>query len=1193
MSELLLVAVPGGTVEGGKAVLRVLVVPRLEVQTPTPLREFGLADWPAVLRNSTLGLEVGATIDDPGRPLEATTLNRGSTDVWQSFFAENMTANPRQQRVYGQPAVVRTSDQAAKIVKNYRASAAAFAAPGENASQVVREQYAEWRDDADPAGTAGELTPGEWQVPDFHRAVSLLREHSAVLKELGLIVELSIALDALHGVPAELRLIRVTFTSAEAGFSLTPVNPWTRYEFDGRRFLPAPHPDGDLRRGMVDLSAAGLVTPAGASEAAKWSLATFDVDGGVGRLREGARTALAAPDRDTSSDISLPVLHSAGLGLIRRGREESLRRRASNTVRDNTRAGLLSRELWADDLVLGYRIDIKEQTSGRWRSLCRRLATYYIDERMFGSELQPEEGHVKANAVVLGEDKVVRSNEVVARWTGWNLAIPRPVFDEQGKRLPDARRPEMPFNFKWDFTNPTASLPRLRFGWAYQMRARVADMAGGGLKVEDDPTSEEMATTLVPYHRHEPIPPPEVAPPPGMFTTNAEGVAIPDPKALGPGGTIDLLIIRSDPNADTPLDLQQFAQVNPGYPRNDLRTIVAPPTSMAIAEQHDALNGGDETTWNWARRTTMPPVVATDGTYSWLPDPAAIGVRAFVRRDPASPAAGASGASNWIGNWPDHQPKTVQLHGPEPGRPVMQWTATAGAGLPQDTDALLVHLKPAEQVDIEVSCYPRNADLDKFEIRSWIPEADALLISGRHPMMTPPRVLQLVHAVRRPLKQPAGRLVAERIPGAAWSLLKPGDSDTLVGIDPASTSQVDITGEWYETFDRVQAPNETFTLADPAPPHHTEHVTSLTIERAALTLPELRHEFGDTRHRRVRYTLTALSRFRQFFDPDIDTAFQTQARLEEVVIPSSARPAPPVVLAATPAFRWEGSNAAPGLAQPVRRKRLGGRIRAELARPWHISGQDERLAVIVKPPGSAPDQELDRHFTKLLRDPIWATEAAAGFAQQSMFEGMAAPAEECLLTEAEGKRGLAIPFPAHFDPDGDRWYADIHMPGGAGNSYSPFVRLVVARYQRESVDGHELSSTVTTDFVQLLPDRTLSIDRVEGDVRVLLEGRGPTGPRRNRVTVLIERCLPGGNSAVSDLTSASPDIPGLWHRLDGHSVWGFLGEPLPPLSLPEADGLLRIVVREIEDIPAAYVEDDGVLATDLRQRTVFLDIIRI
>jgi hypothetical protein len=203
-----------------------------------------------------------------------------------------------------------------------------------------------------------------------------------------------------------------------------------------------------------------------------------------------------------------------------------------------------------------------------------------------------------------------------------------------------------------------------------------------------------------------------------------------------------------------------------------------------------------------------------------------------------------------------------------------------------------------------------------------------------------------------------------------------------------------------------------------------------------------------------------------------------------------------MVLAVSPAFRWEGSPESPGFAQPVRRKRLGGQIRVEVARPWHTSGEDERLAVFVRP-GSAAS-ELDPYFTKLLRDPIWATNPAAGFAQSSMFEGMAAPIEECRLAEVGEGRALAIPFTAHFDGDADRWFADVRMPGGVGGSYSPFVRLVVARYQRESVDGLELSPTVTTDFVQLLPDRTLSIDREEGGVRVLLEGLGPIGPRRNR-----------------------------------------------------------------------------------------------
>ena len=88
-----------------------------------------------------------------------------------------------------------------------------------------------------------------------------------------------------------------------------PVLPrWTRYDFNGELFLPAA--DGDLAGGMVDLS-----------DADRWRVITFDVDGGVGKLRGAARTLAADPSPQTDAlpaagvRPSLPPLRSAGMML--------------------------------------------------------------------------------------------------------------------------------------------------------------------------------------------------------------------------------------------------------------------------------------------------------------------------------------------------------------------------------------------------------------------------------------------------------------------------------------------------------------------------------------------------------------------------------------------------------------------------------------------------------------------------------------------------------------------------------------------------------------------------------------------------------------------------------------------------------------------------------------------------------------
>ena len=103
---------------------------------------------------------------------------------------------------------------------------------------------------------------------------------------------------------------------------------------------------------------------------------------------------------------------------------------------------------------------------------------------------------------------------------------------------------------------------------------------------------------------------------------------------------------------------------------------------------------------------------------------------------------------------------------------------------------------------------------------------------------------------------------------------------------------------------------------------------------------------------------------------------------------------------------------------------------------------------------------------------------------------------------------------------------------------------------------------------------------------------GPREPKRNQVVAAIERCDAQPGMPVSDLTAASPGLPGTWHRVPGLSVSGFVNAPLPPLPVPSGGGQLRVVVREVEDIETA-MPLDGSLAAELRQRTVFIDVILI
>jgi hypothetical protein len=192
---------------------------------------------------------------------------------------------------------------------------------------------------------------------------------------------------------------------------------------------------------------------------------------------------------------------------------------------------------------------------------------------------------------------------------------------------------------------------------------------------------------------------------------------------------------------------------------------------------------------------------------------------------------------------------------------------------------------------------------------------------------------------------------------------------------------------------------------------------------------------------------------------------------------------------------------------------------------------------------------------------------------------------------------LAVPYPVRFapqEPGGPPgcWYADIQMPGIAASSYTPFVKLALARYQPESLAGVAFSAPVQAEPVQLLPERRLTVRRGPSDVTVVLRGLGPEASASvppNRVTACLER-LPA-QAGRPDLTAARADLGVGWQRAPGTLVSGALNEQLAAIAIPAGDESLRLVVREVEQFPGSVPADT--LGGELDERTVFVDVIPI
>jgi hypothetical protein len=215
-----------------------------------------------------------------------------------------------------------------------------------------------------------------------------------------------------------------------------------------------------------------------------------------------------------------------------------------------------------------------------------------------------------------------------------------------------------------------------------------------------------------------------------------------------------------------------------------------------------------------------------------------------------------------------------------------------------------------------------------------------------------------------------------------------------------------------------------------------------------------RHEFSDTRHRLVKYRLTATTRFREYFPESVTSNVENLIAVRafpELVVPSSARPAPPNISYVVPVFGWTKDGQ---VSRDIRSTRRGGGLRVYLGETWYSSGEGEQLAVIEAP-----------GHNRWGADPL----ARPSSVTSSDVRPVNAPAR-APGSEYDNK---VHPYDVHFDDDHQQWYSDVIF--GVGDLYFPFRQLSLARYQPHSLNGLHLSTVVEAGIHQLAPDRILTL----------------------------------------------------------------------------------------------------------------------
>jgi hypothetical protein len=220
-----------------------------------------------------------------------------------------------------------------------------------------------------------------------------------------------------------------------------------------------------------------------------------------------------------------------------------------------------------------------------------------------------------------------------------------------------------------------------------------------------------------------------------------------------------------------------------------------------------------------------------------------------------------------------------------------------------------------------------------------------------------------------------------------------------------------------------------------------------------------------------------------------------ESTVATVRVISSAPPAPAKIEYIVPTFNWTRTPAP--FPSKYLSERKGG-LRVYLERPWYSSGEDELLGIVL---AFRPSAEIEPFVTRWGRDPLWRSSPPVfgrpreeDFRNAKMVASLRLHKDDMENTEFSSSFVTVIAYGVTIE-DG-RCFCDIELDPGA--SYYPMVRLALARFQPHSIPGFELSRVVLADFIQLVPNRAVSVVRLAENVfEVTVTGRthdSPTDP---------------------------------------------------------------------------------------------------
>jgi hypothetical protein len=198
-----------------------------------------------------------------------------------------------------------------------------------------------------------------------------------------------------------------------------------------------------------------------------------------------------------------------------------------------------------------------------------------------------------------------------------------------------------------------------------------------------------------------------------------------------------------------------------------------------------------------------------------------------------------------------------------------------------------------------------------------------------------------------------------------------------------------------------------------------------------------------------------------------------------------------------------------------------------MRRPWYSSGDDEQIAVVVwsgrpavvgsrtatEPVAIAQPAQLPALIAPYVTQ--WGFDASReipGPDRSLSIEGNFHHVVGLTISEVADPENTppveALAYSPRYDRVRKLWYFDLGFDKVPG--YGVFIRLSLARFQENSINGVELSPVVIADFCQLSADRSVTISRAGSKrIKVQVRGAASPGPTKNALRVTLEKQCAG------------------------------------------------------------------------------------